>query len=195
MKTDVRETLRDCVAHIGHTSDAITEAQRLRDAAVVDGDLDPVRKARRRITDLTMDRDALSQGRALLEAQVAKLDSEARIAACDAAAEGMKPALEEVCGAIERLENALIAAGAASVQVDEAYTKFAAARSSCSAAPPNVPDWRAGFSLVGFKANMKNALADCSRWSLERINQSILQSERRWSAKQRDSAAFGDARD
>jgi hypothetical protein len=48
----------ECVRHIAQTASAIDEAQRLRDAAAIDGDLDRVRNTRR-IGGLKMDLDAL----------------------------------------------------------------------------------------------------------------------------------------
>jgi hypothetical protein len=105
---------------------------------VADGDLDRVRKSTRRIGDLKADLDALSQGRALLEAQVAR-DSEARIVACDVAAAELQPSLEDVCTAIERFEEALIAANAAYIEVGKAHGRFEAARSACKSSLPDLP--------------------------------------------------------
>jgi hypothetical protein len=174
------------LGHIEETASAIAEAQRLRDVAVADGDLDRVRKTSRRITDLKMDLDALAQGKTLLEAQVAKLDSEARIAACDTAAAELRPSLEDVCSAIEQFEDALIVAGGARVAVDKAYEAFVASRSARRSSLPDMP-YYLDFTLQTFRSVLDAALEDCARWGFDRIERCINH-EQRWSAKQRAAA-------
>jgi hypothetical protein len=187
---DPRDALRNCVVHIRQTNDAIAEADRQRGDAVAEGDLAAVRKINRRLVDLKDDLASLEEGRALFEAQVAKLDSAARIAACDAAAEEMKPALEEVCAAIERLEELLLAAGAAYVEVGKAYEQFGEARSARSEALPKVPYWRASFTLDAFRAFLNEALEDGGKYGFEKTGWEILERRRlRWSAIQREYAA------
>jgi hypothetical protein len=187
---DPREALRNCGVHARQLNDQIAEADKQRSDAVATGDLDAVRKISRRVADLKNDLVTLAEGSALFEARVAKLDADDRIAACDAATEELKPALEEVCAAIEKLEELLLAAGAAFVEVGKTYERFEAARVSCSAALPSVPYWRASFRLDGFKSFVTEALADSSKWGFEKIGWRILEQRRlRWSALQREYAA------
>jgi hypothetical protein len=188
---DPRDALRGCLIHIRQTSDAIDEATKQRSDHVAAGDLDLVRRTTKRITDLKSDLAALEEGRALLEARVAGLDTEQRIAACDTAADELKPSLEGVCGAIERLEEALLAAAAAHANVLAAYAAFGEARQAHDAALPRVPNWRAGFTLETFRARLTDLLEDCARWGLDRITPAALQrhDDRRWSATHRVRAS------
>lgn len=158
--TDPREALRNCETHIRQTNEAIDEAGRQRADAVAAGDLDLVRRVTKRITDLKGDLAALEQGHGLIVAKVAQLDSEARIATCDNAAEELKPSLEQVCAAIERLEEALLASGAAYAAVDKAYADFENARTTRYSAFPRFESWRASFGLDVFRAYLNEALQE-----------------------------------
>jgi hypothetical protein len=168
--TDPREALRNCQVHIRQINEAIDAAHVQRSDAVAAGDLDLVRKLNKRIADLQSDLSTLEEGRKLFEARAAKLDSEDRIAACDAATEELKPAMEQVCAAIERLEDLLIAAGAGYAEVLKVYGEYEQARVARAGALPKVPHWRAKFDLGVFRAYLNEALADSGKYGLEKID-------------------------
>jgi hypothetical protein len=187
---DPREALRNCGIHARQINEQIAEADKQRSDAVAAGDLDAVRRINRRVSDLKNDLATLVEGRALFEARVAKLDAEGRIAACDAAAEGMKPALEEVCAAIEQLEEQLLLAGRTYTLVQEKFKAFEEARAACAKALPMVPHWRASFTIDVFRAYLSDALEFGGRRGLDRIYWAILEEhDRRWSAITRERAA------
>jgi hypothetical protein len=187
---DPRDALRNCVVHIRQTNDAIAEAEGQRGEAVAAGDLAAVRKINKRIAELKDDLGSLAEGRVLFEAQVGKLDAEARIAATDAAAEEMKPALDEVCAAIEQVEDLLLQAGKAALLVKEKFAAFEAVRRARYEALPRVPDWRASFNLGVYGAYLSEALEYGGKSGLEKIGWAVLeQRDRRWSATTREYAA------
>lgn len=187
---DPRDALRNCGIHARQIGDQIAEADKQRGEAVAAGDLDLVRKINRRLADLKNDLATLAEGRELFEAQVAKLDAEARIAATDAAAEEMKPALDEVCAAIEQVKDQLLQAGQAALLVKEKFKAFEAVRSARYEALPRVPDWRAGFNIGVYGAYLSEALQYGGKSGLEKIGWAVLeQRDRRWSAITREYAA------
>jgi hypothetical protein len=188
---DPHDALRDCRIHISQITAAIAETEAQRCAAVVEGDLELVRRHNKRIADLKGDLDALQQGRQLFEAQVTKLDSEQRIAACDQASEELKPYLDKVCAALEQTEDRLIEAGAAFNDALNLYEEFNTARSVRVAILPKAEPWRASFSLDVWRACLTETFESFSkgRGDLAKIAWYITEWHKgRWSATARRRA-------
>jgi hypothetical protein len=161
-----RDALRNCVVHIFQLGEQIAEATRQRGAHVAAGDLALVRRTNKHIDDLKSDLAALAEGRALIEQRVAQLDSEERLAAADSAIETLRPLLEELCAMVERMEGMLVEAGNLKSEIDKRYEAF---RLGIPINVPRLPAY-SDFTLAGLNARLQQALTDCAREDISRMD-------------------------
>jgi hypothetical protein len=166
---DPREALRNCGIHARQINEQIAEADKQRSDAVAAGDLDAVRRINRRVSDLKNDLVTLAEGRALFEARVAKLDSEERIAACDAAIEKIGPPAAAIIALVEELEAELDRAAATKVAIDAKYAEY---RDGYPKILPKL-EWYRDFNLSSLDWQLKTAMEHCAREGFHKIGRYI----------------------
>jgi hypothetical protein len=159
-EADPRDDLRRNAVHLRQTTEALAEATGQREAAVIAGDLEIVRKIDKRIADLTSDKRALTERRVLLAQAAAEADLEFRRQSRDIAINStVAPALARVIEQIEVFERTLGESAAAYAAIKQSFKAYT------DAWPKDVPPAPAyaEFTLAGLAALLKLALTHTSR--------------------------------